>query len=708
MRALADSHHSKGTPARGGARLLTAVAIAVVWLGTLAFIEFDRRTTLSVARSTGENLARVFAEQTARSFDAIDRALRSMATAVAQGAGADMQNSRISELLGDGLVILTHADANGDIRMRLGGGGPIAGLSVRERGFFSRVAGGETGLVVDRPVRARSDGRWIIPVVRRLERGGKFDGVVIASVDPRYFQRFFETLDVGQSGAVLLGRDDGLVLSRTGLTDEMLEGRVASPAIAHMALEQGAGVTERVSDLDGVHRLTAYRHIDRVPVFVGVGQGRDEVLAPVVRRALFLLIGAALLSAAMLLLLGRTMRAAGREAASTEAARRAELRLRTAIETLGDGFFLFDADGRFELCNERYRTVIGKAFDLIRPGMAFEEYLRVMYDAGVLDLGGKSFEEWRERRCLRPNEQGRVYEQRFADGRWMLCVDQRGADGSMVGLRTDITPLKRREEELEAAREALTWRTRELRVAKREADLANAARGVFLANMSHELRTPLNAIIGFADLIPMFAAQNERLIAYAGHIRDSGLHLLSLIDDLLDLSKIDAGKLDLKPEPLAPAKVVDTCRTMMSELAQRARVQLKLEIDETCPALFADARAAKQMALNLLSNAIKFTPPGGSVVLRFSVHAQGGAELEVTDNGVGMTPEELIIARTPFSQGRAAHLVAQRGTGLGLALVERLIEAHGGRLDLESAPGVGTRARLWFPPHANDENMRIA
>jgi two-component system cell cycle sensor histidine kinase PleC len=323
-----------------------------------------------------------------------------------------------------------------------------------------------------------------------------------------------------------------------------------------------------------------------------------------------------------------------------------------------------------------------------------------MWDAGVLDVRGKSFEEWSERRKLRPHEQGRVYEQRMSDGKWMLCVDQRGADGSTVGVRTDITPLKRREEELEAAREALTRRTRELRQAKREAELANAARGVFLANMSHELRTPLNAIIGFADLIPLFAAQNQRLVDYGGYIRDSGLHLLSLIDDLLDLSKIDAGKLDLKPERLAPDRLVETCRTMMSELAQRAQVQLKLEIDAACPALFADIRAAKQMALNLLSNAIKFTPAGGLVTLQLRAHPGGGVELEVVDNGVGMTEEELAVARTPFGQGRAAHLVAQRGSGLGLALVDRLIEAHGGRLDLDSTPGTGTKARLLFPAQA--------
>jgi two-component system cell cycle sensor histidine kinase PleC len=410
----------------------------------------------------------------------------------------------------------------------------------------------------------------------------------------------------------------------------------------------------------------------------------------------------------MLVLMARARRAAQREAASSKAARRAEARLRLAIETLGDGFFLFDADGRFELCNERFRAVSGEASARIQPGISWDEYLRAVYDCGALDLRGVSFEAWRERQQLRPSEQSRVYEQRFTDGRWMLCVDRRGADGSMVGVRTDITPLKRREEELEAAREALTRRTRELRQAKREADLANAARGVFLANMSHELRTPLNAIIGFADLIPLFATEKDRLITYTGHIRDSGLHLLSLIDDLLDLSKIDAGKLDLNPEPVVPDLLIETCRTMMSEQAQRARVQMKLEIEDACPALFADTRAAKQMALNLLANAIKFTPPGGSVALRLAAHAQGGVEMAVTDNGVGMTPEELSIARTPFGQGRAAHLVAQRGTGLGLALVERLIEAHGGRLDLESEPGAGTCARLWFPAHADHETMRIA
>jgi signal transduction histidine kinase len=706
VRRSADSPAVNGTPARGGARLLTAVAVAVVWLGALAFIEFDRRTTLVVARDTGENLARIFAEQAARSFDGFDRVLRNLANALATDPWADLRTiARASDLLSDGLVVLTYADADGTVRARLGGG-PIGGLSLRERAHFQALAGGETGLYVDRPYLTRSDHRWVIVAGRRVERQGRFAGVVVASIDPRYFQRFFETLNAGQDGIVLLGRDDGVILAGTAMTDAMYEAKIGAPDIARLARERSAGVVERASEVDQMHRLVAYRHVERAPLFVSVGQARGEVLAPVIRRASALLLGAAAATAALLLLRNRALRAGEREAASADAARHAEGRLRLAIDALSDGFMLFDAEGRFELCNACYHALLGSAADKIRPGLPFDDYLRAVYDAGILDLRGMSFDQWREQRRLAPGETGRIYEQRLTDGRWLLCVDRRSADGSTVGLRTDITPLKRREEELESARLALTRRTYELRHAKRDAELANAARGAFLANMSHELRTPLNAIIGFADLIPMFAGHDKRLADYAGHIHESGLHLLSLIDDLLDLSKIDAGKLVLHPAEILPAALAETCRTMMAELAQRAHVRLSFEVAPDCPAIFADLRAAKQMALNLLSNAIKFTPAGGAVAVEISAGAGGGVELTVCDDGVGMTQEELVLARAPFGQGRAAHLVTQRGTGLGLALVERLIEAHGGALELDSTPGEGTCARLWFPPAVED--VRVA
>ncbi|WP_119462754.1 ATP-binding protein [Rhodospirillaceae bacterium SYSU D60014] len=244
-------------------------------------------------------------------------------------------------------------------------------------------------------------------------------------------------------------------------------------------------------------------------------------------------------------------------------------------------------------------------------------------------------------------------------------------------------------------------REREAEAAWRRAEQANAAKSQFLANMSHELRTPLNAIIGFSEVMKQEVfgpIGNPSYRDYAGDIHQSGMHLLALINDILDLSKAEAGRLDIDEEPVDLSEIVAASLRMMETVAAKARVLL---IDRTAPPLptvRADGRKLRQILLNLLSNSVKFTPAGGHVVLRAQRSEDGWLTLSIADTGIGIASEDIPKALEPFGQVANAQSRRHEGSGLGLPLTKRLVELHGGQLELRSAPGQGTTAIISLPP----------
>ncbi len=353
----------------------------------------------------------------------------------------------------------------------------------------------------------------------------------------------------------------------------------------------------------------------------------------------------------------------------------------TLLASVTDGVLMLDASGRVIRANVEAEHSLG---DLMGQPMALAfhagDQMKVSTYLASLDNAG----------LANAYENGLEVRTRDEPVRHLLLMIQPlGSDyagAAYTAALRDITPAK----QVEA----------ELRTALSQATSANTQKSDFLASVAHELRTPLNAIIGFSEIMRdehYGALGNEKYLSYAGDIHDSGELLLSLINDLLDLSKVEAGKFEPEFEQVDIANIVEQCVNMVKPGAADERISIRAQIEEHLPGLVADKRSLMQILLNLLSNAVKFTRAGGQVSVVSSLSKDGDLVLSVQDTGIGMSDEDLARAFAPFGQARNAVIHGKKGTGLGLPLAKALTEANRGALSIVSSPGEGTFVELTFP-----------
>lgn len=364
----------------------------------------------------------------------------------------------------------------------------------------------------------------------------------------------------------------------------------------------------------------------------------------------------------------------------------AERGLSEVLESLEEGFALLDEQDRLILWNKKYEEMFPAIADLIYYGVTVEELMRAAADRGQVPDAQYDKEAWVQDRLRAYRELESNLEVQLSNKRWVMTRKYRGIHGRTLALFLDITEQKQREAEL--------------REAKLQAETANRIKSEFLANMSHELRTPLNAIIGFSDILIKEQAGpigTPLYREYAKDVNDSGHQLLRIIEDLIDLSRLETGQVDLRESEVRLAELLARSRRAFEDKAAHAGVSLDVEPSEQEIEIWADELRLRQVLHNLLSNAIKFTPSGGSVRLEAGLSAEGEITIAVSDTGIGMTRHEIDIALEPFRQAEPSLTRAQGGSGIGLTLCNALVQLHGGTLKIEGAKGRGITVTLRLP-----------
>ena len=364
--------------------------------------------------------------------------------------------------------------------------------------------------------------------------------------------------------------------------------------------------------------------------------------------------------------------------------REARTRLTEAIETISEGFSLYSAEDKLIVCNTRYKELFASHADVLIPGTSFETILRTATERGLIKDAEGRREAWIAERLARHHAASETHIQRRSDGRWIQVNERKTANGGVVAIYADITELKHHEAELAEARDA--------------ADAANQTKSTFLANMSHELRTPLNAIIGYSEILQEDAADkgDKAAIDDLQQIEGAGRHLLGLINNILDLSKIEAGKMDVFIEPIDIQAMVTEVLSIVRPLADKSENVVEVVCPADIGSFRSDQTKVKQCLLNLMSNANKFTDKG---TLTLAVAHEGGSQVcfRVSDTGVGMTQEQLGRLFEAFSQADASTTKRFGGTGLGLAITKRFCTMLGGDVTVESTPGKGTTFIIRLP-----------
>jgi PAS domain S-box-containing protein len=683
----------------------------LLWLIMFVVIETERRAAIDHARSEAGNLSAAFESEVSQTLNSVARAMANVAEHMRAAHGDFDMHDWAKEL-----PMLAAATIQGAI---LGPNGMLLSttlephvapvdLSDREH-FRVHLDGRFHGIYVSKPLIGRVTGQTVLQMSQRVDAAdGTFLGVIVFSLAPAQLTALHRIIDLGPRGRMtIVGESDNVVRARFGVGSEngsVGAGERVPPPPASATTDGPTRYFIRQSVIDQVNRLYSVRTMDGYDLLVAVGLDLSEILAPAAAHARLIMatgfIATLMLVGLIALLVVEIRRRTDREvklgdermrlAAEIQQGRQvqerlrsSEARLRDFAEMASDWFWEQDSELRFIPASTDTPTLaadeqsyLGKRRWEINDTSLAPDY----WSNHQRDLLARM--AFRDFRFSRTAPDGLV---QHVSINGVPVFDESGVFVGYRGTGRDITAKVEAEEEL--------------RRSKEQAEAANRAKSAFLATMSHELRTPLNAIIGFAELI--HARKSGRITAeyveWAGDILAGGRHLLDLINDVLELSRIEAGRYDLIEETVDLGAITRACLPMIRRQAEKNRVRINCATVEGEASLRADRRAVKQVVLNLLTNAVKFTPVGGQVTIRVQPAAHGGVSLLVEDTGIGIEPEALSKLCRPFIQADTSTSRRYGGTGLGLAISSKLMHLHGGTLTVTSTPGQGTTVSVSFP-----------
>ena len=700
---IASSPESRGGPLLGRLVLLLLVLVGTVagliWLQAERAQHALQREALQRAEQRAQQLANVHAAQVEALLGGIDVVLLQLRRewrARPQGFDA-VARDLLSALPAGSVSHVTVIDAAGNsVYNSLGSPERV---NVADREHFSVHLAGADRLHVGEAVRSRLlAGAWTVIVNRPILRDGRFDGAMNVSVLTDHFGRLLASEALGPRDVVALMHREGSFVARGRQHAESM-GRSLPPDRPFLSdRTAGTGLFRAEGEVDGITRIYAWKRLPDAPLIVAVGLAEDEALTPLAagrarERVLFGTLLAVMLAAgaAVAVLLWQS----GQRQRALE---RNERRYRALVDSSPDAIFLV-RDGCFAYVNpatlrllraDSPAQLLGTpVLDRIHPSL-HEQVLRRRATMAQMQQPVPALEE----RYLRLDGSEVEVEVTAAP-----FVDEGGV-ASQVILR-DVTERRRAARALQQLADELERRvlarTAELEHARDEAERANSAKSEFLSRMSHELRTPLNAILGFGQLLELDLSEPKPR-GQVQQILDAGRHLLALINDVLDLSRIEAGQFAVRPEPvLLPPLVADALALMQPQAQAREIVLQGLDAAAAAAAcaVHADRTRLKQVLLNLLSNAIKYNRPRGCVSVSIEAHGPN-CRLVVADTGPGLSAEQQARLFVPFERLDAAQSAVE-GTGIGLALSRRLVEMMDGRIGVDSVPGQGSRFWVELP-----------
>jgi len=388
-----------------------------------------------------------------------------------------------------------------------------------------------------------------------------------------------------------------------------------------------------------------------------------------------------------------SLRERDRFAAEAEAQRKT---IAAAIATISEGFVLYDSEDRIVLFNEQFRDIYPGLADIIKQGTTFGQVLDAVVSRSLVDLGSQSPQDWVAERKARREHSGGFAEYRYG-GRYIRISERRIQGGGTVAIYSDITELRQHNLELEEAREL--------------SEVANRTKSQFLANMSHELRTPLNAIIGYSEILQEDAADSgqEQVVPDLKKIEGAGRHLLGLINDILDLSKVEAGKMDVFIEEIDIPSLLDEVKAIITPLVAKNGNTLEVRLADRIGSMRTDRTKVKQCLLNVLSNASKFTQDGKLTVRVERLETDRRmVQIMISDTGIGMSGEQVGRLFQAFSQADASTTKKFGGTGLGLAITRHFCRLLGGDVTVASQAGEGSTFTIVLPDQAAEPDQSTA